>query len=84
MSTRVCVWGSAKVCLSGSASPFIGGALSKPHERWPELFADPFWVKYPYFLPCGAASVFSAFVFLVTAIFLKEVTSFPPVTLRQR
>ncbi|KAI0740956.1 MFS general substrate transporter [Earliella scabrosa] len=52
--------------------PLMGGQLSKPHDRWPWLFSHPFWIKFPYFLPCAAAAVFSAFAFLLTAVFLKE------------
>ena len=51
----------------------MGGILSKPHDHWPQIFSDRFWIEYPYFLPCAAAAAFSAFTFLVTAIFLKEV-----------
>ncbi|RPD57953.1 MFS general substrate transporter [Lentinus tigrinus ALCF2SS1-7] len=40
--------------------PLIGGQLAKPHDRWPNLFSHPFWIKYPYFLPCGTAAAFSA------------------------
>lgn len=51
----------------------MGGLLSKPHDHWPQIFSDKFWLDYPYFLPCAAAAAFSAFTFVVTAIFLKEV-----------
>ena len=52
----------------------MGGQLSKPHDRWPRLFSHSFWIKFPYFLPCAAAAGFSAFAFLLTAVFLKEVS----------
>ncbi|OSC96797.1 MFS general substrate transporter [Trametes coccinea BRFM310] len=52
--------------------PLIGGQLAKPHDRWPATFTHPFWLKYPYFLPCAASAAFSAFTFLITALFLKE------------
>ena len=42
----------------------MGGQLAKPHDRWPELFSHPFWVEYPYFLPCAASASFSAFTFI--------------------
>ena len=54
-------------------SPFIGGILSKPHDRWPGVFSNPFWIEYPYFLPCAASALFSVFVFVVTLFFLQEV-----------
>ncbi len=51
----------------------VGGQLSKPHERWPRIFSHPFWVAYPYFLPCAFSAAFSATCFVVAAFFLKEV-----------
>ncbi len=53
--------------------PLIGGVLAKPHDQWPGLFSNNFWIKYPYFLPCAASAAFSAFVFFLTLFFLKEV-----------
>ncbi|KAI0346590.1 MFS general substrate transporter [Trametopsis cervina] len=55
-----------------TVGPLIGGVLSKPHDRWPEIFTDPFWTQYPYFLPCATAAGFSALVFVITAVLLKE------------
>jgi hypothetical protein len=52
--------------------PLIGGILSRPHDRWPKLFSHPFWVKYPYFLPCLAVSAFACLPFTITAMYLKE------------
>ncbi|KAI0926214.1 hypothetical protein AcW1_008437 [Taiwanofungus camphoratus] len=52
--------------------PFIGGQLSKPHDRWPHVFTSRFWKQYPYFLPCATSAAFSVFTFVITAIFLKE------------
>ncbi|RDX43402.1 MFS general substrate transporter [Lentinus brumalis] len=52
--------------------PLIGGQLAKPHDRWPRVFSHPFWIKYPYFLPCGVAAAFSALCFVITALYLKE------------
>ncbi|KAH9939493.1 MFS general substrate transporter [Amylocystis lapponica] len=45
--------------------PFIGGTLSKPHDHWPNVFSDPFWTEYPYFLPCAVSASFSALTFTV-------------------
>ncbi|KAI6025166.1 hypothetical protein PISMIDRAFT_90617 [Pisolithus microcarpus 441] len=55
-----------------SLAPLFGGGLVKPHDRWPELFSGSFWVQYPYFLPSLVSASFTAFTFLVTALFLKE------------
>jgi hypothetical protein len=59
-----------------SLRSFLGGALAKPHDRFPETFTDPFWEKYPYFLPCASVAGFSAFAFLITFFFLNEVSPF--------
>ena len=64
-----------------SYRPLIGGQLAKPHDRWPDVFTDPFWQYYPYFLPCAASAVFSAVIFCITAAFLREVRSTFPLCL---
>ncbi|KAI0364963.1 MFS general substrate transporter [Pilatotrama ljubarskyi] len=58
--------------LGAAVGPMMGGQLSRPHDRWPGVFSHPFWIKFPYFLPCGASAAFSAFTFIVTTLFLKE------------
>ncbi|EIN04049.1 MFS general substrate transporter [Punctularia strigosozonata HHB-11173 SS5] len=55
-----------------SIGPMIGGSLSRPHDTWPHVFSHPFWQQYPYFLPCFVSAVFSAFVFVIVLLFLKE------------
>ncbi|KAI8980150.1 MFS general substrate transporter [Trametes punicea] len=52
--------------------PLIGGQLAKPHDRWPTVFIDPFWQRYPYFLPCAASALLSAVIFVVAAYLLRE------------
>ncbi|EGO19011.1 hypothetical protein SERLADRAFT_443553 [Serpula lacrymans var. lacrymans S7.9] len=59
-------------CAGAAFGPFMGGALARPHDRWPTVFSGSFWIKYPYFLPCATASAFTACCFLVILIFLKE------------
>jgi hypothetical protein len=51
--------------------------LSKPHDQWPELFTNPFWVNYPYFLPCGVVAGFAAFTFIITTFLLNEASVYP-------
>ena len=58
--------------------PLIGGQLARPHDRWPKEFADDFWIRYPYFLPCAVSASCSAFAFLIAALFMKEVSKYPP------
>ena len=56
-------------------SPYIGGSLSKPVERFPGVFGDwEFFKTYPYFLACAVPATWSAFAWLVTFLFLKEVS----------
>ena len=49
--------------------------LSRPQDRWPNLFSHSFWGEYPYFLPCLATVIYALLAFTLTAIFLKEVGS---------
>ncbi|KAG1860689.1 major facilitator superfamily domain-containing protein [Suillus subalutaceus] len=59
-------------CFGGFFGFVMGGALARPQDRWPNLFAGQFWAKYPYFLPCAIAAsvVFISFMF----VFLLEET----------
>lgn len=57
----------------GILGPMIGGSLSKPAERFPDLFGDSdFLKKYPYFLPCSIPATFTVVAWLVTFFFLEE------------
>jgi len=50
----------------------MGGALSKPSERFPNASGGTFWKKYPYFLPCLGAASFVLFTFTFLLIVFKE------------
>ncbi|KAI0302823.1 major facilitator superfamily transporter [Multifurca ochricompacta] len=52
--------------------PLIGGFLSQPQHRWPNLFSNPFWAAYPYFLPCLGVATYSFLSFIIATMFLKE------------
>jgi hypothetical protein len=55
-------------------SPMVGGALSRPAERYPYTFGNSeFLKKYPYFLPCAVSATFSALAWVLALVFLKEV-----------
>lgn len=55
----------------------LGGALSRPAERFPNIFGrSEFLKEYPYFLPCAVPATFALIVWTVTYIFLKEVRIF--------
>ncbi len=54
--------------------PLIGGTLSRPAEKFPNLFGNSEFLKtYPYFLPCAIPATFTVICWLVTYIFLEEV-----------
>ena len=56
-------------------SPYIGGSLSKPVDRFPNVFGNwDFFKTYPYFLACAVPATYSALAWLVTFLFLKEVS----------
>ncbi|KAH9013715.1 MFS general substrate transporter [Lactarius hengduanensis] len=50
----------------------VGGFLSRPQDRWPDYFPQPFWAEYPYFLPCLAVASFSFIQFIIAATFFEE------------
>ncbi|KAI9449900.1 MFS general substrate transporter [Lactarius psammicola] len=56
--------------------PLIGGILSRPQDRWPNLFSHPFWSECPYFLPCLAVSAFACLPFAITAMYSEETVEF--------
>ncbi|KAH9030844.1 MFS general substrate transporter [Lactarius deliciosus] len=58
--------------------PLIGGGLSRPQDRWPHIFSHPFWVDYPYFLPCLVAAMFTCLSFVLTALYLEETINLRP------
>ncbi|KAF9234231.1 MFS multidrug-resistance DHA1 sub-family [Melanogaster broomeanus] len=53
--------------------PLVGGSLSRPADRFPNVFGDwEFFKKYPYFLACAVPATFTAVAWLVTYLFLQE------------
>ncbi|KAI9443932.1 MFS general substrate transporter [Lactarius indigo] len=65
--------------VGGTIGPFIGGVLSRPQDRWPNIFSHPFWGQYPYFLPCLATATYALLSFSLAAIFLEETVNSDPV-----
>ncbi|KIK91599.1 hypothetical protein PAXRUDRAFT_149153 [Paxillus rubicundulus Ve08.2h10] len=56
-----------------SLGPLIGGSLSRPADRFPDVFGhSDFLKKYPYFLACAVPATFSALAWVVIFFFLKE------------
>ncbi|KAH9955873.1 MFS general substrate transporter [Russula dissimulans] len=60
--------------------PFIGGVLSRPQDRWPGVFSDPFWNKFPYFLPCLVSAACAFLSLVIGVLFLEETVKFQPVS----
>lgn len=52
----------------------MGGMLARPQNHWPELFANPFWGKYPYFLPCVVSASLLLLTFFILLCFFEEVS----------
>ncbi|RDB26101.1 Protein ZINC INDUCED FACILITATOR-LIKE 1 [Hypsizygus marmoreus] len=62
----------------GTLGPIIGGSLSRPAERFPNVFGtNEFLKKYPYFLPCAVPATFSMVAWLVTFLFLEDTVRHP-------
>jgi len=59
-------------CIGTAVGPYIGGILSRPHDRWPERFSNQFWVRYPYLLPCAITGTYAIVSVIVACVFLKE------------
>ncbi|KAM0745677.1 MFS general substrate transporter [Meredithblackwellia eburnea MCA 4105] len=53
--------------------PMIGGYLSNPAKHFPHVFGNiPFFIKFPYALPCLVGSLFPLFGALAGFFFLEE------------
>lgn len=48
--------------------------MSRPYERFPDIFANQFWREYPYLLPCLVAACCCCMAFIATMVVFKEVT----------
>ncbi|KAG2107268.1 major facilitator superfamily domain-containing protein [Suillus discolor] len=57
----------------GAIGPLIGGSLSRPADRFPNIFGHSQLMKtYPYFLACAVPATFSVLAWVVTFLFLQE------------
>ncbi|KAG2361529.1 major facilitator superfamily domain-containing protein [Suillus spraguei] len=61
--------------IGSSVGPLIGGMLARPHDHWPRSFTNPFWRKYPYFLPCAVSASMLLLAFFMLLSFLEETLS---------
>ncbi|KAH9165756.1 MFS general substrate transporter [Lactarius sanguifluus] len=64
--------------LGYAIGPLVGGMLSRPQDRWPNVFSHSFWAEYPYFLPCFVAATCACASLTVNVIYLKETVKSGP------
>ncbi|KAG2147025.1 major facilitator superfamily domain-containing protein [Suillus cothurnatus] len=59
--------------LGTLVGPLVGGSLSRPVDRFPEIFGRSKLLKiYPYLLPCAVPAIFALVAWLVTYCRFKE------------
>jgi hypothetical protein len=59
-----------------TVAPVLGGFLSKPVEKYPDVFGNSAFLKeYPYFLPNAACAVVSLLGILLGYVYLEETHS---------
>ncbi|KAG2138615.1 major facilitator superfamily domain-containing protein [Suillus bovinus] len=62
--------------IASTLGPLIGGSLSRPADRFPDIFGRSELLKtYPYLLPCSISASFILIAWLVTYFCLKESAS---------
>ncbi|KAG1798072.1 MFS multidrug-resistance DHA1 sub-family [Suillus plorans] len=62
--------------IGNTVGPLIGGSLSRPADRFPDIFGRSELLKtYPYLLPCSISAFFISIIWLVTYVCLKESVS---------
>lgn len=52
----------------------IGGFLAHPERHLPSVFNTPFWLYYPFLLPCLAGAAFAVIGVLLGLVCLTEVS----------
>ncbi|KAG2106606.1 major facilitator superfamily domain-containing protein [Suillus discolor] len=64
------------VMIGTTVGSLIGGFLSRPTDRFPDIFGRSELLKtYPYLLPCSISAFFISIIWLVACICLKESVS---------
>ncbi|KAG1889691.1 major facilitator superfamily domain-containing protein [Suillus fuscotomentosus] len=62
--------------IAGTVGALVGGSLSQPADRFPDIFGRSELLKtYPYLLPCSISAFLILTMWLVTYIRLKESVS---------
>ncbi|KAG0708449.1 MFS multidrug-resistance DHA1 sub-family [Suillus ampliporus] len=61
--------------LGSIIGPLVGGSLSRPADRFPEIFGRSELLRtYPYLLPCAVPAILALVAWLVTYFRFKEVS----------
>ncbi|KAG1772457.1 major facilitator superfamily domain-containing protein [Suillus occidentalis] len=58
--------------IGSFVGPLMGGMLARPQDHWPRLFTNPFWGKYPYFLPCVVSASLLLLAFFTLLRFFEN------------
>ncbi|KAG0692565.1 major facilitator superfamily domain-containing protein [Suillus ampliporus] len=62
--------------LASLIGPLVGGSLSQPADRFPEIFGRSELLRtYPYLLPCAVPAILTSMAWLVIYFRLKESVS---------
>ncbi|KAG2134352.1 MFS general substrate transporter [Suillus cothurnatus] len=61
--------------IGSFVGPLMGGMLARPQDHRPGLFTNPFWRKYPYFLPCVVSASLLLLALFILLHFLEETLS---------
>lgn len=62
--------------IAHTIGPLVGGSLSRPADRFPDIFGQSKLLKtYPYLLPCSVSTIVVSVAWLVTYFCLKESVS---------
>ncbi len=51
--------------------PSLGALLAEPAKEFPALFDHPFWIRFPYLLPCALGAAVCLATFLLAAFYLN-------------
>ncbi|KIK45637.1 hypothetical protein CY34DRAFT_509579 [Suillus luteus UH-Slu-Lm8-n1] len=58
--------------IGSFVGPLMGGILARPQDHWPRILTNPFWGKYPYFLPCAVSASLLLLAFFTLSCFFEE------------
>ncbi|KIJ36367.1 hypothetical protein M422DRAFT_232613 [Sphaerobolus stellatus SS14] len=71
--TSTIVWQPAVWSAGTLIGSLLGGSLSHPAEKYPNVFSgNEIWKEYPFLLPCGLSATICAIIFILGFFLLKE------------